>query len=96
MNENQVSEGSQCVSVRGVPGGRFGYSAPGIYEAKRRQDGTLTWRLVSEPLGYFWTRHGHQMRRGYRSQEKAWREAEAIAARLGIAATYGIRHGRVA
>ena len=86
-----VTGGTRAVSVRMVPGGR-GYFAPAVYEARARQDGSLTWRMVERPLGTF-SFQGRTMDVGFRSEAKATRRAEELADELGIAFVPGIRHG---
>ena len=81
------------VSVVTVRGSGFVYTAPAVYEAKARKDGTLTYRRSVLPMGEKFNKNGARIPVGFRSLAKATAKAQEVAAEYGIPFVAGIRHG---
>lgn len=81
------------VSVVSVPGSGFVYSAPAVYEALPRKDGTLTYRRAWLPMGKKPNKNGKRIPVGFRSVAKATKKAQEVAADWGVPFVAGIRHG---
>lgn len=74
---------AECVSVRSVSKGKWYYYEAGLYEARARKDGVVTWRFV----GVVGSAH--------RSRTLAETKAAAAATRLGVPYLPTVRHGAV-
>ena len=81
------------VSVVTVRGSGFVYTAPAVYEAKARKDGTLTYRRSVLPMGEKFNKNGARIPVGFRSVKKAEEEGRKVAAEYGVPFVSGIRHG---
>lgn len=84
---------SIVVSTVTVPGSGWVYTAPAVYEAKARKDGTMTYRREVLPLGKKANKNGRMLPVGFRSVKKAEEEGRKVAAEYGVPFVSGIRHG---
>lgn len=89
-----VQEGTRCVSWRQVqtPARWIGW-APGLYEARARADGVVTWRLIDNPMGYVTLASGRHTPVVCWTPRAAEQSARRIAEELGVAYIPDVRHG---